>query len=169
MSPTTAKYLLYAFAALSVPVTVYPIWITTYLYQAITHGDTQINFTTSDYYFCVASIFWPMAMIEYLGQRTKKDDNKKPHWLIKHAGGVIMSWFFTCLTIGLAGGWAVPKILEKNSYHSCPNPDSISRTGPGQSLIFSLTPCYSDTVTVTGTRGDDITGTGMLQLFSYQP
>lgn len=58
MPPKTARYILIFLVIAAIPCTLYPLWVTFFLYQAITNGVQSITFDTADYFFLIASVFF---------------------------------------------------------------------------------------------------------------
>ena len=128
--------------AVSIPATFYPFYQTLSLATSVNNAIPIIKLDTGYYYLLLMSVFWPMMLIEILGQREKEQVcSTLTKWLLEKAGGIFIGWFITCLAMGFLGSWAAPAYLESQGYYACKNPDSISRVGRGQSIIFSLSPC----------------------------
>lgn len=142
MSPQTARISVAVMAAISIPLTLYPLWALIEAHTKITQGIQHIYFYTGVFYFFLASIFWPMAAVELCGGATvDSKPTRACSWLREHAGLIFILWFCCCLAIGSTGHLFSPSYFESKGYTKCPNPNSVSGASRGKSYIFTLGHC----------------------------
>lgn len=141
MSPEAAKAIFYILSVVSIPCTIFPLWASISLFRDIADGLPLIPFDTAFFYLILMSVFWPMAAIELIGSRPKGSRSTGQQWLLDHAGITITVWFMSSIVIATVTSYATPHIASKAGYYQCSNPDSVSRKGRGESLIFSLARC----------------------------
>lgn len=143
MSPKAAKIGIYGLWLISVPCTIFPFWVVLTLINAITVEQPLIHIDTAAFYLLVMSVFWPMAAIEFIGSGSPNSRGTIERWLLNHAGITITAWFVISLTISSVSSLITPTIISQFDYVACTNPDSVSRKGRGENLVFSLGPCTS--------------------------
>jgi len=142
MSPSVARKSFLLILLVSVPCALYPFWVTFTLYQGVANKADSISFDSASYYLLLASVFWPMALLECCGRNPDlKCIASICSRVRRHAGAIIMGWFVACLIFGTIGMWVAPVLLEGRGYTACENANSISRVSKGESLIFVLGSC----------------------------
>lgn len=71
MSPKTARLGFTFITLTSIPLSIYAVVSTTNLIHSIALHADPILFDSSNLYFILASVFWPMALAEYTGTKEK--------------------------------------------------------------------------------------------------
>lgn len=137
MSPKTARLGFTFITLISIPLSIYAVVSTANLIHFIAIHAAPILFDSSNLYFILASVFWPMALAEYTGTK------EKMRWFRDILPTVLIVWFVSCIAIGALGNWALKTTLEAEGYVACKNPQSISRISRTESLIYRLDGCES--------------------------
>ncbi len=103
--------------------------------SSIIKNEKIIPFDSGTYYFLLITIFWVFSVIQYFGL---KDQESK---ILKYANQFIIAWFIFMLFLANAIPYYLSNKIEAAGYSKCDDPEEISRTVRGESILYKKDGC----------------------------
>lgn len=137
MTQKTAKWILMFFNLISTPTVGYTVYVFYSNYTAINAHKQTIPMDSGTYYLLLMSLFWLLAIIQYMGQKNERGKR----WVGKYAGATLIFWFIGNLILANLLPYYLQNKAENLGYIKCDDPREINRTARGASYIFTTTGC----------------------------
>ncbi len=137
MDQKSAQIVFVIFNLLAIPVVIFAFYEYFQVNAAMVRKDEVIPFDTGTYYLLLASIFWVMWVIQYIGKR----DESGARFVDKYANFILIGWVIGILVLANLVPYYLQEKIHKLGYIACDDPREISRIAKGASILYSKAGC----------------------------
>jgi len=137
MNQKTAQIIFITFNLLALPIVAFVFYEFYQVNSAISRLDETIPFDSGLYYLLLASVFWVMGIIQYVG----KKGGQGKQYVEKYASVMLVGWFIGILVSANLIPFYLQEKINKLAYIPCDDPREVSRLAKGVSIIYSKTDC----------------------------